>query len=674
MDDARWRQIDELLDSALERTGTDRTAFLDDRCGDDEDLRQALDRLLALEEEARSFLEQPHRVEAADPSPAATLAGEQIGPYRLVRPLGHGGMGSVYLGRREHDYEQEVAIKLVRRGLVGREVRQRFRTERQALAQLEHPNVARLYDGGTTADGQPYLVMERIEGLPIDRYCDRHGLPLATRLEALPAGVRGALYAHRRLLVHCDIKPSNVLVTADGTPKLLDFGIAKLLRTEDSVEGEATRTGWRPLTPSYASPEQVLGEPITTASDVYSLGVLLYVLLCGSLPHRVASASFRGLSQIVEQDPERPSRQILRAATETGEVDPAEISRRRGARPRELQRQLEGDLDAIVLKAVRKEPGQRYASVDELSQDVGRHLAGRPVLARRGTWRYRTSKLLSRAFWPPDRRRRQERLLWAAALVAVLGAWRAIWWLGEPKAPCADSASRLAGVWDDAARSAVHDAFLATAQPFAGPSWTRIGARLDAYAASWVKMHRETCEATSVYHEQSERMLDARMVCLDGRRAELLALARLLAQADATIVVEADKAVAHLGDLKVCADRAEALDPDATADRGREAPGRRRGESPRGSSVGALPHAPAGRSRRATARPARGSRPRLSASRSPVALRYRPRGGPLGERRRRQPDPSRGGSGGSRQRRRPGCSNADRRRPRPGPEQTVGRA
>jgi serine/threonine protein kinase/tetratricopeptide (TPR) repeat protein len=558
MDDARWRQIDALLADALEKSGSDRDAFLDEACGDDQQLRRAVDRLLALEDEARSFLEHPDHLAAAGSASDAPLVGERIGPYRLVRLLGDGGMGSVYLGRREHDYEQEVAIKLVRQGLLGREVDQRFRTERQALAQLEHPNVARLYDGGTTAAGLPYLVMERIDGLAIDRYCDQHHLPLARRLELFQQVCSALSHAHRRLLVHCDIKPSNVMVTADGTPKLLDFGIAKLLRTEGSTAGEATRTDWRPLTPSYASPEQMLGEPITTASDVYSLGVLLYVLLSGRLPHRLASVPYRELLQIVEQDPERPSRRLMRTEPADSETpDPAETSRRRGLRPHELRRQLEGDLDAIVLKAIRREPAQRYASVDELSQDVGRHLEGRPVLARRGTWRYRTSKLLGRVFWPPDRRRRRERLWWAAILMTALGASWGLARLGAPEAPCADMASRLVGVWDDATRSSVRDAFVATGHPLADATWSRIAARLDAYGAAWARMHRETCEATEVYHEQSESMLDARMVCLDGRRAELLALAQLFSTADATIVAEADQAVAHLGDLAACADRAE---------------------------------------------------------------------------------------------------------------------
>lgn len=372
MDDARWRRIDALFGDALELDADLRDAFLERQCGGDEELRHAVERLLALEVEAASFLAEPLAVRSA-PVPSGALDDARIGPYRLLRPLGHGGMGSVYLARREDDYRQDVAIKLVRRGLLNDDLRRRFLNERQVLARLEHPNIARLYDGGTTADGHPFLVMERIEGLPIDLYCDRHRLTIRRRLELFRQICAAVEYAHRRGLVHCDLKPSNVLVTDDGTPKLLDFGIAKLLRA-DELGAEPTRTlsGLRPVTPGYASPEQMSGKAITPASDVYSLGALLYKLLCGRRPYFAAKP-------------------------------------------------LRGDLEAIVLKALSEEPAERYATVEELAHDVLCHLEARPVSARRGSRSYRVARWLRRLVLPADAGRRRERLVWAAAFAGTLG-------------------------------------------------------------------------------------------------------------------------------------------------------------------------------------------------------------------------------------------------------------
>jgi serine/threonine-protein kinase len=296
-------------------------------------------------------------------------------------------MGSVVLARREDDFEKPVALKRVHTRLSDDLIR-RFHRERQILAQLEHPNIARILDGGTDGDGRPYFAMELVPGEPIDRYCEIHGLGLRPRLELVLHVCSALALAHRNLVVHRDIKPSNILVTADGVPKLLDFGIAKRLETADE-ETELTRHQERPMTLRYASPEQITGGPITTASDVYGLGVLLYLLLTGGHPlARDGDSDLELAEAIREREPRRPSAAV---------ADP----RRR--------RELEGDLDAIVHKALRKEPEQRYGSVAELAEDLGRHLAGRPVHARQGTWLYVAGRFV-----------RRHRLALVAALAVML--------------------------------------------------------------------------------------------------------------------------------------------------------------------------------------------------------------------------------------------------------------
>jgi len=310
------------------------------------------------------------------PPSADPLLDRRIGSYRLLRRLGEGGMGVVYLGEREGDYRKRVAVKLVRWALESPEVLGRFHTERQTLAALSHPNIVTLLDGGTTEDGLPYLVMDYVEGQPIDEYCDQRGLSLAERLRLFLQVTAAVQYAHQNLIVHCDLKPSNILVTAEGVPKLLDFGIAKLLAPHSpGMTGQLTQAGQRPFTPAYASPEQVRGEPVTTATDVYALGVILFRLLTGQSPYRYRTESAAEMIQAVcSQEPERPSSAV----------------------PRERQRRLEGDLDAILLKALRKEPQLRYGSLEQFAEDLRRHLTGRPVLARRGTFRYRASKFVLR--------------------------------------------------------------------------------------------------------------------------------------------------------------------------------------------------------------------------------------------------------------------------------------
>ncbi|MGP0098284.1 MAG: protein kinase domain-containing protein, partial [Terriglobales bacterium] len=320
-----------------------------------------------------------------------------FGPYRLAALLGAGGMGDVYRAARvDGQYEQQVALKVVRSGYA-RGLTARFRNERQILASLEHPNIARILDGGTTKDGVPYIVMELIEGLPMTEYCDQHKLRFDDRLKLFRTVCSAVHYAHQHLVVHRDIKPSNILVTADGTPKLLDFGIAKILRPE-SIEQNATHTGLLMMTPEYASPEQLRGELITTATDIYSLGLVLYELLTGhpafrmrgNMPHEIA----RG---VLEMEPERPSEALRRRPSEAQNPAGVPSAGEKPDGPREkLGRPLVGDLDSIVLKALRKEPGDRYGSADQLSEDIRRHLEGLPVSAREGTLSYRVSKYVLR--------------------------------------------------------------------------------------------------------------------------------------------------------------------------------------------------------------------------------------------------------------------------------------
>jgi tetratricopeptide (TPR) repeat protein len=392
---SRWRRIEALFDEVAALSAKDRAAFLFRACGDDLELRGEVESLLAADEKAAEFLEQPAVSAAAPVQPAASLAGRRVGHYRVESKLGDGGMSTVYLAVRADDvYQQKVALKVLGYGADRSDLSARFRAERQILASLDHPGIARLLDGGATEDGRPYLVMEYIEGIPLDQYCDQHRLGLDARVDLFRQVCAAVQYAHQNLVVHRDIKPSNILVTAAGVPRLLDFGIAKLLEgAELSGRIEATMTGQRLMTPQYASPEQVEGGIITTASDVYSLGVLLYVLLTGHLPYRLPGTSSDALQRaVVEQNPERPSTAVGRA-TRAGSPGPSEA---RGLRPQQLRRKLLGDLDDIVLMALRKEPGRRYASVVLLSEDLRRYREHLPVAAQPDTLGYRARKFVGR--------------------------------------------------------------------------------------------------------------------------------------------------------------------------------------------------------------------------------------------------------------------------------------
>jgi serine/threonine-protein kinase len=398
IDPERWHQVDRIFAEALERTVVERQAFLEASCAGDAALREEVDRLLSADQESTGFLDHPpdeiRELAADDRVLGGQEEGRGLGPYRLLRKIGSGGMGTVYLARREDEhYERDVAVKVLRSGLASTEAVHRFIAERQILARLEHPNIARLYDGGSTEDGRPYLVMELIEGVPVDEYCDRHQLTVDQRLTLFQKICAAVQYAHQNLLVHRDLKPGNILVTPEGEPKLLDFGIAKRLTPETGGSLDETRTGLRLLTPSYASPEQVRGEAITTASDVYSLGVVLYELLTGRRPSQFSAELPYDIERaICEQEPERPSAALLRP----GPPDVEEIADARRTSPQPLARRLRGDLDNIVLMALRKEPQRRYGSAAQLSRDLDKHLQDLPVTARPDTLRYRTRKLVRR--------------------------------------------------------------------------------------------------------------------------------------------------------------------------------------------------------------------------------------------------------------------------------------
>ena len=401
-DPAVWRRVDEIFESVLELPVDDRCAFLDGLSGPDAALRAAVERLLIADSKARTFLERPLCGTLTEPVDASRRSDEGllVGPYKLLRRLGTGGMGVVYQGVRVDDeFQQQVAIKLIEHGRDSEEIHRRLRAERQVLAQFQHENIARLYDGGTTDAGRPYLVMELIDGLPITAYCDRHRLSIDQRLELFRGVCSAVQYAHRNLVVHRDLKPDNILVLEDGTPKLLDFGIAKLL-DPGRLPADALKThaDLRLMTPSFASPEQVRGEPVTTACDVYSLGVLLFQMLTGVLPYRLAGRASRHEIEraICERRPERPSSAVVRPANDADGPALAELGRARGSRPSELSRRLRGDLDTIVLKALRKEPDRRYGSVEQMAEDLRRHRLQLPVSARADTLAYRAEKFFRR--------------------------------------------------------------------------------------------------------------------------------------------------------------------------------------------------------------------------------------------------------------------------------------
>jgi eukaryotic-like serine/threonine-protein kinase len=405
----RRKEVEALFDAALDRPRSERTVWLDGACAGDAALRAEVAGLLAAHDRATGILDlSPRRMAALlGPDYDTIDVVPRVGPYRLVREVGRGGMGSVYLAERDDDhYRQQVAVKILRRGLDTDELVRRFVAERQILATLQHPNIARLLDGGMTSDGRPYYVMEFVDGEHLDAYCDSRRLSIEARLELFCVVVRAVQHAHRNLVVHRDLKPSNVLVTADGEVKLVDFGIAKLLDPDAFPDAAPlTRTGLRLMTPEYASPEQVRGMAITTATDVYGLGLVLYELLAGRHPHRLRGRSATEIERIIlTEEPPRPSAALTQVDEVQSDgvpvrVTPEQIAAARGLPVERLCRRLRGDLDRIVLCALRKEPDRRYQSAAQLADDIERYLRGKPVAARGDSVAYRARKFAGRHVW-----------------------------------------------------------------------------------------------------------------------------------------------------------------------------------------------------------------------------------------------------------------------------------
>ena len=396
----RWQRIQFLFDQVADLEEPARSEQLAQQCLDPalrasvqalimRDARREDPLLEAVGAAAESLLED-HR---------DRLIGTRVGAYRIASILGHGGMSTVYRGERDDSqYQQSVAIKVLQHALPHPRLRSRLHSERHILATLDHPSIARLIDSGELDDTTPYLIMEYVDGEAIDAYCDRRTLFVRERIELFIEVCAAVHYAHRNLVVHRDIKASNIYVTEEGVAKLLDFGIAKLLAPESmSHTLPVTRLQERILTPENAAPEQVLGRPITTATDVYSLGVLLYQLLSGRSPYRLLSYSQLQLERaICMDDPARPSQMVVSKIRGETDSDRSRISDRRGLSPQRLRARLSGDLDAIIAMAMRKEPDRRYPSVEALADDLRRHLLGEPVRARHGDWRYNSAKFVRR--------------------------------------------------------------------------------------------------------------------------------------------------------------------------------------------------------------------------------------------------------------------------------------
>jgi len=431
----RWAVVEDLFNSALGLEPEWRDAFIRRTTGSDRALGDEVRALLGAHARAGdaflSTLDLGLAAALLESDDSALHPGERVGPYVIEREVAQGGMGVVYLAKRDDgQFEQRVALKVIRDGVATAPLLRRFLRERRILARLQHPNIASLLDGGMTDDGRPFLAMEFVEGLPITEYSDGRRASVDERLQLFMDVCTAVQSAHQRLVIHRDLKPANILVSADGRVKLLDFGIAKLL-DPDTDEGVATLTdaGLGALTPEYAAPEQVCGEQVTTATDVYALGVVLYELLSGHRPHRFESRKLEAVARVLREEmPCAPSvaagrtdhARTSHAPTDT--LTPERVALERDTTPERLRRQLAGDLDAIALTALRREPNHRYGSVQALREDVRRHLARLPISARRDTLAYRTGRFLRR-----NRAAAAAAALALVSLVAGLGAtaWQA---------------------------------------------------------------------------------------------------------------------------------------------------------------------------------------------------------------------------------------------------------
>ena len=425
----KWDQVKELFTLALERDPEERNSFLRQACAGDDSLLTEIESLLSSFDGAATFLEDSPAADllSAESRAMTGMTGRRIGAYRIIREIGQGGMAVVYLAERADDqYRKRVAVKMLPPGTKKDEILRRFRNEQQVLAALDHPSIVRLLDAGSTEEGLPYLIMEYVEGVRIDEYCDVHRLSIAERLQLFRAVCLAVQYAHETLVIHRDLKPSNILITKEGVVRLLDFGIAKVLNPQWSADTTLTRTNWRPMTPGYASPEQLRGAVVTKATDIYSLGILLYELLTGHRPYGIRrDSALENELQRYNEEPEKPSVAVGRIDEEASRDDtrtattPRLGSEVRAIRPEDLPGRLRGDLDTIVMKAIRTEPEQRYSSAEEFSKDIERHLAGLPIRARSPTLLYRGGKFVHR---------HTESLVTAILVLAVtagLGVWAA---------------------------------------------------------------------------------------------------------------------------------------------------------------------------------------------------------------------------------------------------------
>jgi serine/threonine-protein kinase len=536
--DTRRREAESLFERALDLDPGERGDWLAGATGGDAELRAEVESLLEAHERAEGVLERADALRLATASlvgASPVLPGARLGRYRIVREIGRGGMSTVYLAERaDGQFQRDAALKIVRAGPYDEDLRRRLLTERQILASLDHPDIARLLDGDLTSEGRPYLVMEHVEGLPIDGYCDRSRLTVIERLRLFCRVARAVHHAHRNLVVHRDLKPSNVLVTPDGQPKLLDFGIARILDTGpvDAVS-PVTRPGFLPMTPEYASPEQMRGEVLTTGSDVYSLGIVLYELLCGHRPYAFAGGSPREVVEAVcGREPEPPSRRLqaeegfVCARGRRSAATPAAVAAARRSSPERLERRLRGDLDAIALKALRKEPAERYASAEDLARDIERHRDGLPVEAHRRSRLYRGRKFV--------RRHRAGTVAASVAMLSlVVGAAAAAWQAAEARGE-RDRA--------DAARTET-EAALDRAQDVTGALAQIIGA-----GDPWAPGFQDTATARALL-----ALGLARVEALEGQPGVQAALLDVLARVRASLggLEEADALARRSLDLRL---------------------------------------------------------------------------------------------------------------------------